>query len=264
MKKILAPAAILLSLFAGAQMKEGRIVYERVAQLPTRMLNVDPSIASQLPKSRTDQYELLFGNNQCLWQFLPTLNSEDNNTFSGGGVVLRMAGGNNDVSYFNFDKSTRVDHREVMDNSFIVTDTIARLNWKLGEDTKTVLGHTVHKATAQRISTRARMTMENGEMKRQEFPDTAKVVAWFATDIPVPAGPDFQGQLPGMILELDIDNGQTVYHAVEISPKVSLNKIKEPKDGKKMTAAEFVTARNELMEQMRKNMPNGMQIRTQN
>ena len=101
------------------------------------------------------------------------------------------------------------------------------------------------------------MTMENGQMKREEFPDTAKIVAWFTTDIPVPAGPDFQGQLPGLILEVDIDNGQTVYRAIEFSNKVSLNKIKEPKDGKKLTAAEFNKERDKLMEEMRKNMPNG-------
>ena len=38
---------------------------------------------------------------------------------------------------------------------------------------------------------------------------------------------------------------------------MSLNKIKEPKDGKKLTAAEFTKERDKLMEEMRKNMPNG-------
>jgi predicted metallo-beta-lactamase superfamily hydrolase len=34
-----------------------------------------------------------------------------------------------------------------------------------------------------------------------------------------------------------------------------LNNIKEPKGGKKLTAAEFATEREKLMEEMRKNMP---------
>jgi GLPGLI family protein len=89
-------------------------------------------------------------------------------------------------------------------------------------------------------------------------------VAWFSTDIPVPVGPEYQGQLPGAVLELDIANGQTVYQAIEVSPKVTASKIKAPKDGKKVTAAEFTQERDKLFEEMRKNMPGGgMQIRMQ-
>ena len=245
-------------------MKEGRVIYERVFQMPIRNFNIDPAIAAQIPKSRTDQYELLFGNNQSLWQILPSINSDDQNSFSANGVMVRFAGGSNDITYFNFDKGTRVDQQEVMDKSFVVSDSVRKLSWKLSDETKTVLDRTVHKATAQRISVRPRMTMENGVMKRQDFPDTAQVVAWYTTEIPVPAGPEFQGQLPGLILEMDIDKGGTVYRAIEISPKVNTGKIKEPKDGKKVTAAEFAVERNKIMEEMRKNMPPGGNIRMQN
>lgn len=265
MKRLLLPFSFLFILAGQAQMKEGRVIYERTFQLPVRNFNVDPAIANQIPKSRTDQYELLFGNNQSLWQFLPNAATEgDPNTFSSGGMVLRFAGGSNDISYFNFDKSTRVDQREIMERSYVVTDSIRKLEWKLTDETKTILNYTAHKAVARRISTQMRMTMENGEMKRNPIQDTAEVIAWYTTDIPVPAGPDFQGQLPGLILEMDIAKGQTVYKAIEISPKVNLNKIKEPKDGKKLTAAEFSKEREKLMEEMRKNMPNGNVIRMQN
>jgi GLPGLI family protein len=101
------------------------------------------------------------------------------------------------------------------------------------------------------------MTMENGEMKRQVIPDTSEMIAWFTTDIPIAIGPEIQGQLPGAILELEVNKGQTVYKAIEISPKVNLAKIKEPNDGKKVTAAEFTKEREKLMEEMRRNMPNG-------
>lgn len=239
-------------------MKEGRIVYERTMQLPVRMFNADPNIASQIPKSRTDQFELLFGNNQSLWQFLPSANNEDPGTFSGNGIVLRMAGAN-EASYCNFEKGTRTDQREVMDRSFLVTDSVRRGEWKLTDDTKTILNYTVRKAIGQRVTSRMQTTMENGEMKRQVIPDTAVVIAWFTTDIPVPVGPgaDMQGQLPGAILELDINKGQTVFKVLEISSKVNTNKIKEPKDGKKVTAAEFTREREKLMEEMRRNMPGG-------
>ena len=106
MKKFLMSGMIVFSLVASAQMKEGRVVYERTFQLPTRLFNADPAMASQLPKSRTDQYELLFGNNQSLWQFLPNANNEgDPGTFASGGMVIRMAGGgSNSTSFHDFAK----------------------------------------------------------------------------------------------------------------------------------------------------------------
>src|SRR5690349_8241680 len=110
MKQLLLLMAIGLTLSLQAQMKEGRIVYERTIQLPTRMFNTDPGVASQLPKSRTDQFELLFGNNQSLWQFLPNATNEDPGTFSGNGVVLRF-GGMNEISCYNFEKGTRTEQR---------------------------------------------------------------------------------------------------------------------------------------------------------
>jgi GLPGLI family protein len=266
MKNVLTLLAIGFSVLANSQMKEGRVVYERTFQLPTRLFGGDPNIAAQLPKARTDQYELLFGKNQSLWQYLPDASSDgDPNTFASGGMVIRFAGGSNDISFCNFESKTRIDQRELADKNYIVSDSMTQLEWKFTGETKTILNYTAQKATTQRITTRNQMVMENGEMKRQTVPDTLTIVAWFTSNIPVAAGPGiYQGQLPGLILELDENNGRTVYQAVEVSPKVSLNKIKEPKDGKKMTAAEFDKEREKVMEEMRKNMPNGMRMRIQN
>jgi GLPGLI family protein len=266
MKKLLLPFAFFFYLSVQAQMKEGKIVYERVMQMPVRMINGDPELAAQIPKSRTDQYELLFGNGQSLWQYLPNAANEgDPNTFAGGEIVLRMAGGGNDMSYHNFEKGTLTDQREIAQQTYVVTDSIRKLEWKLTEETKTILGHSVHKAISQATHTRMRMTMENGEMKREPVQDTMAVVAWFAEDIPVPAGPgEYQGQLPGLILEMDINKSQTVFKAIEISSKVNKSRVKEPRDGKKMTATEFSKERDRLMEEMRKNMSGDMRIRMEN
>jgi GLPGLI family protein len=269
MKKLAVIMAVLYSFVAYSQMKEGRVIYERTFQLPARIFAGNPDMAAQLPKSRTDQYELLFGNNQSLWQYLPDANGEgDPNTFTanGGAMVLRFAGGSNDISYCNLDKGIRADQKEIADKNYLVTDSIRKLDWKLTDETKQILNFTAQKAISRRIGSRMQMTMENGEMKREQVPDTVSIIAWFTTDVPVAVGPTtYQGQLPGLILELDENNGRIFFKAVEVSPKVSASKIKEPKDGKKITAAEFEKERDKVMEEMRKNMPNGqMRIRTMN
>jgi GLPGLI family protein len=262
MKKYFLIVASAFSILAKAQTKEGRVVYERTVQTPMRTFgNLPPDVQAQVPKTRTMQYELLFTPEHSLWSFLPNAANEDQNTFSGGGVVIRMAGGGNETTYVNYAKGSRIDQREMFEKSFVVTDTLARVQWKLSEETKPILNFTARKATGSSIVTRPRITMENGEMKREMATDTLPVVAWYTTEVPVPAGPDFQGQLPGLILELDINKGQNVTRAIEFSPKVTASKIKEPKDGKRLTAAEFFTEREKMMQEMRRNMPAGNVIR---
>jgi GLPGLI family protein len=239
-----------------AQMKEGKVVYERTITFQPRQ-NMNPEAAANMPRSRTDRFELSFAKNQSFWESLPDLESNDENTGGGGGIRFNRFGGADDITYFNFETGKRIDQRELASKTYIVEDSIRKLNWKLTGDTKTILNHTARKATAQRIGTRFIMAMENGQMKRQEVADTTGITAWFTTEIPVPAGPEFGGQLPGLILELEMNNGRMVYKAVEISPKVSVSNIKEPKGGKKMTAEEFTKERDKVMEEMRRNMPAG-------
>lgn len=257
MKKLLFAALLLSTMASQAQMKEGKVVYERTMQLQFRANS--PAAANNVPQARKDHFELAFGNNQSLWQIIPEAEG-DGGTVSGPGFMMRV-GGMNDITHFNFTTGLRVDQRELFDREFLVQDSVRKLAWKITGETKEILGYTAQKATAQRVELRPRITMENGEMKREMVSDTSAIVAWFTTNIPVPAGPqEFQGSLPGLILELDANNGRVVYRAVEVSPKVSVSSIKEPKGGKRVTAAEFAKERDALLEEMRKNNPGGNRV----
>lgn len=263
MKKLL----LCLSFFsfipwAGAQMKEGKVVYERTIQFQMRIQGMNGGAPNNPPRSRTDRFELSFAPKHSLWEALPDMeeNNEQTNAAPGGAFVLRMAGGADDLSYTNFEKGTSVAQRELASKNYLVEDSIRKLPWKLTGEQKSILGYTVHKATATRIGTRNMMSMENGEMKRQQVPDTTVINAWFTNDIPVPAGPEFAGQLPGLILELEQNNGRVVYKAVEISSKVNVNNIKEPKGGKRISAEDFSKEREKVLEEMRRNMPPGGRI----
>jgi GLPGLI family protein len=145
----------------------------------------------------------------------------------------------------------------MFDKKFIVADSIKKLSWKITGQTKTILGHVCQQAIAQRFGKRTSMNMDNGKMERKEMNDTTNMVAWFTTDIPVPAGPEVQGQLPGLILALDMNDGRMVYQALEVSAKVNLASIKEPVKGKKVTPEEFRTETQKMMEEMQKNQGGG-------
>jgi GLPGLI family protein len=264
MKKLLiAGSFIAISAAVSAQMKQGTITYDRTVQMQMQFVaaGMHEGMQQSIPQSRTDKYELVFGNNQSIWRNA-TPDDDDAGTFSsgdGGGMQIRMiVAGSNDVVYHNFDKAERTERREMFEKTFIVADSIRPLKWKMTGETKEILGHKCMKATATRINTTTRMTMDNGQMERKEVTDTVPVVAWVASDIPVATGPaEFQGQLPGAILEMDVNNGRQVYKATAISEKADLALIKEPTGKKKLTPDEFKKERDKMMDEMQRNNPGG-------
>jgi len=267
MKKILASLLLLTgSLAVQAQQKEGKVIYQRTTQFNISFSAAGgppPGIEQAMPKSRTDRFELNFANNQMVLKQLEEEIQDDN--FSGGpNVQFRTIGGGgaDDVTFCDFTTRRKTELREFMDKKYLISDSISKGNWKLGEETKTILNHLCRKATSQRTGKRMQTVMENGKVERKEVADTAAIVAWFTTDIPVAASPEAQGQLPGLVLELDINNGRQVYTAVSIDPKAAVATIKEPTKGKKVTREEFDTARTKALEEMQRNMGgNGRAVR---
>jgi GLPGLI family protein len=98
------------------------------------------------------------------------------------------------------------------------------------------------------------MNMDNGKMERKEVEDTAIIIAWFASDIPVSAGPaEYQGQLPGLILEMDVANGRQIFKATEILAKADLASIKAPIGKKHYTREEYRKEVAKMMDEMQQN-----------
>ena len=180
-------------------------------------------------------------------------------------MQIRMViAGNDDVLYNNFETGKRTEKREMFEKTFIIDDTINKsLRWKMTGETKTILNMPCMQATTTRIVTRTMMNMDNGKMERKEIQDTSVIVAWFTSSVPVSAGPaEYQGQLPGLILEMDISNGRQIFKATAISEKADLAIIKEPTGKKHYTPEEFRKERDKMMKEMEKNnQGRNMQIR---
>ncbi|HMG66625.1 MAG TPA: GLPGLI family protein [Chitinophagaceae bacterium] len=250
-KLFLSGGILLLANLLHAQQREGKAIYERIIQVEIH-INDNDGVSQMMPKTRSDKFELTFGNNQSVWKHVDE--QDDNDELSGNGVQIKMVGpGQNDIVFYDFATARKVEQRELFDKKFIVADSIRKMKWKLTGETKTILGHTCQQATAQNNAKRMQMTMDNGKMERKEILDSSLIVAWFTTDIPVPAGPEVQGQLPGLILALEMNDGKTVYKIVDLSPKADVASIKEPSKGKKVTPEEFSEERNKMMDEMQKN-----------
>lgn len=256
-KTLIAGCIVLFVTLAHAQQKEGKVTYERVTNVQMRFnVNGQENI---MPQTRKDKFELTFGNNQSLWKQAEQENNDDNTDMGGNGMQIRMiVAGSNDVLFCNFDAAKTIESKEVFDKKFIVEDSIRSMKWKLSDETKTILNHICRKATTTQYNKRMMMNMDNGKMERKEVQDTSNIVAWFTTDIPVSAGPgEFQGQLPGLILEMDIHDGKQTYKAIDISEKADLASIKEPAGKKHITPDEFKKEQDKMMEEMQKNNQGG-------
>lgn len=260
MKKTGIAFGLLLAAFTvNAQMKEGKVTYERVSKMTAR-ININ-GVENEMPQTRKDNFELNFTPTQTLWKAgeNPDDDIQQNAGDGGGGFQMHMViAGGNDVLYTNLETSKKTERHEFMDKTFIVDDSIKALKWKMTGETKVILGHPCMKATATNISQRTSMTMNDGKMERKEISDTSSITAWFASDIPVSAGPaEYQGQLPGLILQMEVANGRQTYMATAISEKADVASIKEPTGKKHYTPAEFKKEVNKMMEEMQQNMGGG-------
>ncbi len=260
MKRILIlGSSLLVAGMIQAQQKQGMVTYERVTQLQARF-NIN-GMEQVVPQTRKDNFELTFGNNQSLWKAAEQDNNEDN-VSGGDGVQIRMVvAGSNDVLYTNFETGKKTEKREFLDKTFIIDDSVRSFKWKMTGETKTILNLPCMKATATSITTRTMMNMDNGKMERKEIQDTALIVAWFTSSIPVSAGPaEYQGQLPGLILEMDISNGRQIFVATSINEKADLAIIKEPTGKKHYTPDEFKKERDKMIKEMEENNQGGHRV----
>ena len=120
MKKILFFISIAFSLFSTAQMKQGKVLYERTVKMQFRG-NIPPELAANMPKEKKDRFELAFANNQSLWESIPDMeeNNETSSEANGNFRVMRF-GGADDLTYHNFETSKSVQQRELNAKKYLV------------------------------------------------------------------------------------------------------------------------------------------------
>ena len=269
MKKIMiAGLSVLLVSAASAQepqgkassqelLKQGRVLYDHTIEIKISLgAGASEEMQRMIPKSRSNKLEVLFGNNQSLRRAVPEdIEDENAGSVNGGGLTIRTnVMGANDIFFTDLASGIRKQQTEVGTKTYIVVDTVKRLDWKLTGETKMILNYLCQKATTQSINNRMAMNIVNGVAQQTQVIDTSNIAVWFTTAIPVSAGPEYGGQLPGMILEININNGRDVYKALDVSPKADLAVIKEPKSGKTITRQEYAAERQKLLKDMQGQM----------
>src|SRR5712691_5208544 len=111
-KQIVLTALLLITLQpVHAQVKEGRVVYERKVNMHRRL--ADESMKSMIPEFSTSKVELLFSSDESLWRNIKE--EEDIRDQAGqetNGPVVRMKfGGGDDQSYKNYSTEKMIQQR---------------------------------------------------------------------------------------------------------------------------------------------------------
>ena len=265
MKKIklvlgLMIAFISISTSAIAQMKEGKISYERKINMHRNL--PDPQMKSMVPEFRTDKFELIFNESVSLFRSVVDDEAPDPFANAGGGgggmrMNFRMPTAN---TFTDVSKQMQYEERAFFEKEFLIIDSLKQYKWKLSEETKTIAKQLCKKATTMITAPQMRMRVSIGgggnntdtAANTPRAPKETELVVWYAENIPVSFGPDNYSGLPGVIMEIDQDNGATVTTAVEVSAKYPKKELVAPTKGDKMNRAQFQENMQKLMQEMQR------------
>lgn len=240
MKKYLLAVAACLSLsFITEEVKHGVITYTTKINMHKRIPPDQEEMKKMIPEFNSVQNQLFFSDSESLFKPLPV----DENPFdtSGGGSwsAATPGGGTRTIrmvmqneTYLDREDDMMTQLREFMGKKYIVKAETKRMPWKLGSGTKQLLGYACKDAS---------FTDEN---KRQ-------IIAWYTEDIRVPIGPEGFHGLPGLILEVDINDGEMLISADKLDLRaLKKNELKEPKGGEELTEEAYQAMVKEQMEKM--------------
>ncbi|GAB2770514.1 GLPGLI family protein [Rhabdobacter roseus] len=203
-----------------AQPVEGVVTYERVqywtkinARLP--FLSQEEKDRMKMTWGSSDGYKektvLYFNENQSKYT---------KNTEATGGYSWSKE---EDIFYRDFANGTQKSLLAMLGKTYLLDDSLPEPHWKIMNQIKDISGHV------------CMLAVMDDTVRKQT------IKAWFADDIPVMAGPEKFFGLPGLILEVDVNDGDAIITAIKVEMKPVTEEIKLPKKlkGKKLTNAQY-------------------------
>ena len=227
--------ALLMLCIPQAHAQEGTVTYEETVKLEFKLPPEMEHMRDHIPSARITQKMLFFNESASLMKDVPQEDEEGDKVMmhGEGGLHFRtVEEPPENETYVNFDEGQLIQKEDFLGRTFLITGETATLAWRLTDERSEFLGYLSQKATAVH--------------------DSTTIEAWFTPEIPVPAGPARYGGLPGLILVLTLNDGQTTYVAQELSlAPLDEAVLVPPKKGKKVTREEFKTIVEEKMKEMK-------------
>lgn len=241
---LLATGITFLCQAQGTHVTSGKITFEEKVKIEIK-LEGDPAMAANLPKERRMEKILTFTGDATLFEDgINSPEDEMSSSHGDGNVRIRMVASGENKIFTDLRNKKIVDQRDFMNRVFLVEKEFPDTEWKTTGNQKVILGYNCMEAS---------------------HIDTAgnKTIAWFTPSIAVSGGPAGICNLPGMVLEADVNNGSRLYVAKSVQPMPATDlKIQKPKEGKSVTEDEYKEIVAEKLKEMGiENGGGGNQIR---
>lgn len=227
MKRVFTLIALCLPLLTLAQKDQGRVQYKQ-----TMNIELDEGMEqfrAMIEESTTSEKELLFTKSASLYRTFEE-EEEEEPAQDGDMEMMMVMDGGESIIYADHTSGQVTEQTELMGKKFLIKGEKETRKWKIHPERKKVLDYDCQRAVlADSMGT---------------------VEAWFCSSIPVSAGPMGMGDLPGLILEINLD-GQMTITATQlefIAP--DKKEMKAPKGGKEVTREEYREIMTERMSQM--------------
>lgn len=186
-----------------------------------------------------------------------------------GGFRMMMGSFTAGPQYKNVKAQQFLQQQEFFGKQFLITDSLQKLDWKLGSETKQIGQYLCMKATAikqvdefdfrsmrrksreDREKEKAKdSTKVNDPMNEIEMPKEIEITAWYTPQIPINQGPGEYWGLPGLILEVNADRTTILCSKIVMNPEEK-ETIKKPEKGKEVTKKAYNDIIKKKMEEMR-------------
>jgi GLPGLI family protein len=212
-------------------------------------------IAARLKNRLEKTYFLTFNSTESTFLEEEKIDAISGATDSWGGYFSRGD------QYKNVKETTLVQSQEFYGKRFLVKDNLYRIEWSMGTETKKIGNYTCYKAKAfvpaEELNwynfSWSDLGSSSDEEANKKAPEEKLVIveAWYAPQIPVAQGPAEYWGLPGLILEVSVEN--TTLLCTEIVINKEKMAIEAPEKGKEITKKNYTITVREKMVEMRSN-----------
>lgn len=284
MKAKLVLIALFISAISAAQNMSGRAYYESKTTVDTENFG-GREMSEEMKKQILDRmktylektYILTFNGKESIYREEEKLETGAGNQ----GFGMMMSSFSAGDQYKNLETGQLLEEREFFGKQFLINDTIAKLSWEIGKESKQIGQYIAIKATAvkkvdpndfsmmrrRRDRDQAKEEKKEGEKVADttksedpfdeiEIPKEVIVTAWFTPQIPIQNGPGEYAGLPGLILELNADRTTILCSKIVLNTK-GTESIEPPAKGTELTREAYNKIVKEKTEEMRQNFRGG-------
>jgi GLPGLI family protein len=208
----------------------GEVVYQEIVKMDIQLEGVDAQIAEQIPRERKTEKVLRFTEDEAIFENRKKEDAEDPLPMEGSGIMIKMSQPDN-KTYLDLKNKKVIEQKEFMSRVFLIESELEAAKWKMSGQQKMILDYACQEAISQ----------EEGK----------DVHAWFTPQIRVPVGPGQFSSLPGLVLAVEMNDGDLKLEAIGIELKpLDKSELQQPTKGKKVTSEEYQAIVAEKMKEM--------------